>query len=88
MSSEEKRTETRKEIMENESIFSPSKSTNSNPLSNSMNKSGKAQKIVEFKKVYNLINKLSTDIILLQKSYALFMKVNLCILDGCKKKAQ
>ena len=56
MSSEEKRTETRKEIMENESIFSPSKSTNSNPLSNSMNKSGKAQKIVEFKKVYNLIN--------------------------------
>ena len=56
MSSEEKRTETRKEIMENESIFSPSKSTNSNSLSDTMNKSGKAQKIVEFKKVYNLIN--------------------------------
>ena len=55
MSSEEKRTETRKEIMENESIFSPSKSTNSNSLSTTMNKSGRAQKIVEFKKVYSLI---------------------------------
>ena len=55
MSSEETRTETRKEIMENESIFSPSKSTNPSSSSNTMNKSAKSQKIVEFKKVYSLI---------------------------------
>ena len=50
MSSEEKRIETRKEIMENESIFSPSKLC-SNTASESLYKSSKAQKIESFKKV-------------------------------------
>ena len=51
MSSEEKRIKTRKDIMENESIFTPLKSNSPSSASTMANNSTKAKKIENFKKV-------------------------------------
>ena len=51
MSSEEKRIKTRKDIMENESIFTPFKSNSPSSASTMANSSTKAKKIENFRKV-------------------------------------
>ena len=55
MSSEEKRIKTRKDIMENESIFTPLKSNSPSSASTVANNSTKAKKIESFRKVTAVI---------------------------------
>jgi len=67
MSSEEKRIKTRKDIMENESIFTPFKSNSPSSASTMANSSTKAKKIESFRKMVrqkkqNESNALSLDL--------------------------